>query len=56
MARMSLHSRDSRAEYPVMVSRTISLLFILISLAGWWLRASLAPIFARIATISSLCC
>lgn len=27
-----------RAEYPVIVSLTISLFFILISLVGWWLR------------------
>ena len=53
MARMSPHSR---AEYPVIVSLTISLLFILMSLVGWWLRASLAPMFERITTISSLCC
>ena len=46
----------AREEYPVIVSLTISLLFILISLAGWWLRASLAPMFERITTIVSLCC
>ena len=46
----------AREEYPVIVSLAVSLLFILISLAGWWLRASLAPMFERITTIVSLCC
>ena len=52
-ARASFHNRD---EHPVMVSLTISLLLILISLAGWWLRALLAPLFERITTMASLCC
>jgi hypothetical protein len=53
MARMCPHDRES---YPVMVSLAISLLFILISLVGWWLRASLAPMLDRLATMASLCC
>lgn len=53
MARTSHHTRE---EYSVIVSLTISLLFILISLAGWWLRALLAPMFERITTMVSLCC
>jgi hypothetical protein len=53
MARTSPRNRE---DYPVMVSLTISLLFILISLLGWWLRAILAPMFERITTIASLCC
>jgi hypothetical protein len=53
MARTSPHHRE---EYPVMVSLAISLLFILMSLIGWWLRALLAPMFERITTMASLCC
>jgi hypothetical protein len=53
MTRMSPPDRD---EYPVVVSLTISLLFILISLVCWWLRASLAPMLERITTMASLCC
>jgi hypothetical protein len=53
MGRMSPHDREN---YPVMVSLTISLLFILISLMGWWLHASLVPMFDRLATMASLCC
>jgi hypothetical protein len=53
MARPFHHMRE---EYPVIVSLTVSLLFIVIGLAGWWLRALLAPMCERIATMVSLCC
>jgi hypothetical protein len=53
MARMSPHDRE---QYPVMVSLTVSLLFILVSLVGWWLRASLVPMFDRLTAMTSLCC
>lgn len=35
MVRSSPHMRE---EYPVIVSLAISLILIVISLAGWWLR------------------
>jgi hypothetical protein len=53
---MAHTSPRNREDYPVMVSLAISLLFILVSLLGWWLRAILAPMFERITTIASLCC
>jgi len=53
MARPFHHMRE---DYPVIASLTVSLLFIVIGLAGWWLRALLAPMFERIATMVSLCC
>ena len=53
MARMFPHDRE---QYPVMVSLVLSLFFILISLVGWWRRASLVPMFDRITAMTSLCC